>query len=42
MHAFVKVRELMEGNKKLARKLSELEKKYDLNSKLSSRLSGRL
>ena len=29
MRAFVRVRQLMEGNKDLARKLSELEKKYD-------------
>ena len=29
MRAFVRVRQLMEGNRDLAKRLSELEKKYD-------------
>lgn len=34
MRAFVRVRQLMEGNRELAKKLSALEKKYDLQFKL--------
>ena len=34
MRAFVRVRQLMEGNRDLAKKLSELEKKYDAQFKV--------
>ena len=34
MRAFVKIRQMMEGNKELARKLEELERKYDAQFKV--------
>lgn len=34
MRAFVRVRQIMEGNRDLAKKLSELERKYDAQFKV--------